>query len=94
MAELILWEAKWSLLMGRSLPTPDTVTGGFRIPDQRVSALKERGDVTGPSAVVGTSIELRMFPLVMGSNLLGGQPATLLFQIQGQVSSQQRWGSG
>lgn len=39
--------------------------------------MKEKGDVTGPSAVLGTSIELRMFLLVMGSNLRGA--SLLLF---------------
>lgn len=59
MAELILWEAKGSLLLGRSVPTPnsgDTRSQGSR----SKSALKERGDVPGPGAMVETSIELRM----------------------------------
>lgn len=44
-----------------------------------MSALKDRGDVTGLRAVVGTSLELRMVLPVTGSDLLEGQPAIVLF---------------
>lgn len=50
---------------------------------QRMSALKGREGVTELSAVVETSLELRMTLPKTGSHELEGQPAIVLFYLQG-----------
>lgn len=46
-----------------------------------MSALKEREGVIGLSAVVETSLELRMTLPMTGSHELEGQPAIVLFYL-------------
>lgn len=78
-AELILWEAKGSLSMGRSVPIPDT--GDMRGQDPRSKSVcfEGEGRCHWVQCCGGDKYRAENVPAVMGSNLLESQPAIILF---------------